>query len=368
MRTIRPLLQALLLALMLALSAGAGAQAQPAGLPGLGNANAPLEIEADRGLELYQDRNMVVAKGNVVARQGEVILRADIVSATYEEGPGGQRRIRRLDAVGNVRITTGRERLYGDHVTYDLARELMVATGRDMRIEAENQTIRAERSLEFWGAEQRAVARGNASVTQEATSLRADVIEALLKPKGAKTAPDRAAPGGFAGAQGTSVDRVNAWGGVVIKTASEIVEGDRGEYDVPNQVAKLSGNVRISRGRNQLNGEEAIVNLKTGVSRLTGGRSGRVRTILFPDGNLDAPAPQVSRRTARTEGTAAQAKSREAPPATDTATRAKATGSTTVPIPRPRPPESSRPPERSRPLERSERRLPFPPKRPAGGP
>ena len=264
-----------LLAGVVWLQSGAGIAQQPT-LPGLGDPSAPLEIEADNGLELYQDRQLVVAKGNVVAKQGEVVLRSDLLSASYEDSETGQRRIRRLDAVGNVRIETAKERLFGDYVTYDLVRELMVITGDDMRIEAPSQTIRARDSLEFWGAEQRAVARGDAVVTQDTTSMRADVIEAILRRDPQK--PVKPAAG-------------------LAQTASEIVEGDRGDYDVPNQIATLTGNVQISRGKNQLNGEQAVVNLKSGVSRLTGGKTGRVRSILFPGGgnNLDAPPPQQSR-------------------------------------------------------------------------
>ncbi len=280
-----------LLAGVVWLQSGAGIAQQPT-LPGLGDPSAPLEIEADNGLELYQDRQLVVAKGNVVAKQGEVVLRSDLLSASYEDSETGQRRIRRLDAVGNVRIETAKERLFGDYVTYDLVRELMVITGDDMRIEAPSQTIRARDSLEFWGAEQRAVARGDAVVTQDTTSMRADVIEAILRRDPQK--PVKPAAGL---AQTNSVERIRAWGHVVIQTASEIVEGDRGDYDVPNQIATLTGNVQISRGKNQLNGEQAVVNLKSGVSRLTGGKTGRVRSILFPGGgnNLDAPPPQQSR-------------------------------------------------------------------------
>jgi lipopolysaccharide export system protein LptA len=276
------------------------AHAQQPALPGIGDPNAPLEIEADNGLELYQDRQLVVAKGNVIATQGEVVLRADILSASYEES-GGQRQIRRLDAVGHVRIETGRERLFGDHATYDLVRELMVVTGEGMRIEAEQQTIEADETLEFWGAEQRAVARGNAVVTQDTTSLRADVIEAMLS-KGGSGANQ--GPAAIGVGKGSSVERVRAWGGVTIRTPSEIVEGDEGDYDVVNQVAVLEGNVRISRGKNQLNGHKAIVDLKSGVSRLVGGSGGRVRTILFPGSpdNAEPPDPQQPREPGRQTG------------------------------------------------------------------
>jgi lipopolysaccharide export system protein LptA len=51
----------------------------------------------------------------------------------------------------------------------------------------------------------------------------------------------------------------------------------------------MSGNVRITRGQNQLNGDFAEVNLNTGISRLltradgnTGG-DGRVRGVFVPE-------------------------------------------------------------------------------------
>lgn len=299
--TARHIATALLTAtLALLLLAGTPVAAQQPGTASIGDPGAPLEIEADNGLELYQDRQLVVAKGNVIARQGTVVLRADLLSASYEEA-GGERQIKRLDAVGNVRINTGSERLFGEHATYDLARELMVVTGDNMRIETELQTITAEESLEFWGAEQRAVARGNAVVTQDTTSLRADLMEAMLTNKDGRSG--NTAPTNVGIGQGSSVERVRAWGAVTIRTPSEIVEGDEGDYDVANQVATLTGNVRISRGENQLNGHRAIVNLKTGVSRLVGGNGTRVRTILFPnsEGGVEPPDLQGSSQPSETE-------------------------------------------------------------------
>ena len=284
--------------------AAAPAHAQQPAMPGIGGSDAPLEIDADNGLELYQDRQLVVAKGNVVARQGGVVLRADNLSASYEEA-SGERQVQRIDAVGNVRIATDQQRLFGDHVTYDLNRKLMIVTGRKMRIETEQETVTAEESLEFWQGEQRAVARGNATVTQDTVSLRADVIEALLAsdPAEGGEQADNAVPSAFGAGQAGAVERVRAWGNVTIRTPSEIVQGDEGDYDVSKGVAVLSGNVQISRGKNQLNGDQAIVDLKTGVSRLVGSSGGRVRTILFPDeaGGQNAPAgesrPQQSGET-----------------------------------------------------------------------
>ena len=298
-----PMLARIVLGIMLLAAFGlpAAASAQSQTLPGIGDSKAPLEIEADNGLELFQERKLIVAKGNVVAKQGKVELRADIVSASYDDGSKGQRRIRRIDAVGNVNIKTEKERLYGDRVTYDLGRELMLVTGKDMRIEAEKQTITADQSMEFWGAEHRAVARGNAVVRQDTTSMRADVIEALLAKRGTDAAakprnkanragavpatiPGLPAGGSALTGGSSALERVRAWGNVVIRTATEVVEGDMGDYDVSSQIATLTGNVQVTRGKNKLSGDKAIVNLATGVSKIIGGKSARVRTILYPGG------------------------------------------------------------------------------------
>ena len=56
------------------------------------------------------------------------------------------------------------------------------------------------------------------------------------------------------------------------------------ERRVPDTgIARLGGNVRITRGQNQLNGAEAEVNMKTGLSRLTAGTNTRVQGLVMPN-------------------------------------------------------------------------------------
>ena len=284
---------AIFLALALLFSDGV---AQTGPLNRLSAGDSPIEIESDQGLELYQDEYLVVAKGNVIVRQGELILRADLVSANYAEDAEGRRRIRRLDVVGNMRVDTETQRIFGEHATYDLDRDLLLISGEGLRIEAPDQTITASESLEYWGVERRAVARGDARAEdrQRDVTLNADVIEAILSPD----AVTGASGGGQSAAKTDrpAIEVLRAWGRVTIATATEIVRGDRGEYDTVDERAVLTGNIRISRGQNQLNGARAVIDLKSGVSRLESGDGRRVRSIFYPvaSGN-DAPAPQQPR-------------------------------------------------------------------------
>ena len=67
---------------------------------------------------------------------------------------------------------------------------------------------------------------------------------------------------------------MEAFGNVEIRTATEVVRGDRGVYSPATGMARLLGDVRITRGDNQLNGREAIVNMQTGMARLVSAPGG----------------------------------------------------------------------------------------------
>ncbi len=48
-------------------------------------------------------------------------------------------------------------------------------------------------------------------------------------------------------------------------------------------MARMAGNVQITRGQNQLNGAEADVNMKTGIATLVATHSGRVHGLVVPN-------------------------------------------------------------------------------------
>ena len=88
------------------------------------------------------------------------------------------------------------------------------------------------------------------------------------------------------------MDRVEAYGNVEIRTATEVVRGDRGVYSAQTGMARLLGDVRITRGDNQINGREAIVNMRTGVARLVSSPGARVQGLIVPnqqDGAAEKP-------------------------------------------------------------------------------
>lgn len=242
------------------------------GLKGLQSGDQPLEINAEEGIEWRRNEQLYIARGNAQVIRGELTLYADVMTAHYGKTAAGGTDIDRIDVEGNVRIVSPNQTVYGDRGAYDVANGVLVLVGDDLRLVSANDIITARDSLEYWEVKNMAVARGDAVAVRDDTRIQADVLSAHF-------APD---------AGGNLVlTRIDAFGNVRIATATEFARGDRGVYYVEREFATLSGAVKITREENQMNGEYAEINMKTGVSRLLAGAPGskittRVRGLLVP--------------------------------------------------------------------------------------
>ncbi len=245
------------------------AQAQGLGLPGQSR-DKPIEINAEDGIEWQQKNKAYIARGNARAAQGDVAVFADTLSAYYRETAAGGTDIWRIHAVGHVRIVTPTQKAFGDNAVYDVDQGILILTGGS-RIETKTDQITARDSIEYWEKRNLAVARGNAIATRGENKLRADALTAHF----AKDANGK-----------SQVRKVDAFDNVVITTPDEIVRSKRGVYDIETGIATLTGQVKITRGNDQLNGEYAEVNLNTGVSKLFGRGQSGVQGIFTHDSDI----------------------------------------------------------------------------------
>lgn len=227
----------------------------------------PIEIDASEGIEWRRDEKSYIARGDARAVRGDLAVYADTLTAHYRELEDGSSEIWRISAEGNVRMTSPTETIFGDRATYDMDKGVVTVTGDNLRVETPDEVLTAKDSLEYWDRDQLIIARGDAVVTQEDKKLTADMLTGYLR----KTADGKSE---LSRVEGTDIQ---------IQTPTEFVVADEGVYELDSEVAKLLGHVKITRGENQLNGDQAEVNMKTGVSRLTASAGGRVRTLLSPD-------------------------------------------------------------------------------------
>ena len=249
----------------------------------LSGGDKPVTINADDGIEWVRDERKYVARGNASATRDNATVEADTLVAYYREKPeGGGQEIFRVDANGNVRISSNQQRATGDKAVYHVDKAVFVLVGKNLKFLSDQGTLTARDSLEYWENRKLAVARGDAVVVQQNQRMRADIMTAHLadakapaKPKRQKPAAKNAAkvPGG----DQSRIRQVDAFGNVHISLQKAIVRGDTGVYVPARGLATICGNVRITSGQNQLNGKCAEVNLKTGIYKLTGRAKGLVQ-------------------------------------------------------------------------------------------
>jgi lipopolysaccharide export system protein LptA len=117
----------LALGLALALAAPAGAQELPLGSH---DTSQPIEITAD-SLEVRQQEQLATFRGQVDAVQGDLVLRADLLRVYYQTGAdaGDQGAVRRIEAEGNVHVSSPQETAQGEAGSYDVARGLVTLQG-----------------------------------------------------------------------------------------------------------------------------------------------------------------------------------------------------------------------------------------------
>lgn len=262
---------------VLAFAAPAAAQDPQSILGGTGG-DVPVAIDATEGIEWRQDEKVYIAKGNAKAVRGDVTVAADELRAHYRLDEKEQTQVYKVEAIGNVVITTKNETITGGYGVYLFDAGVFRLTGGLVSIERKGgEKVTATKVLEYRQKARIAIADGDATVYKDDKTLKADRLTAY-----------------FSAGKKQELERVEATGGVIVTSKQEVVRARRADYDAAREVVVLTGDVRLTRGGNQLNGERAEVDLKKGRSRLLagtgGGTGGKPVSGLFVPGAKGAPS------------------------------------------------------------------------------
>jgi lipopolysaccharide export system protein LptA len=244
----------------------------------ISKSSAPIEIEADDGIEWRRNEKVYIARGNARAARGDLQVNADVLSAYYRETAKGGSDIYRVTAEGNVTLISSNDKIWGDRAVYDLDQGSLIVTGQKLRAQTKKQTLTARDSLEYWEKQLAMVARGDAEVVEGDRRVKADLLTGYLRK----------------GADGkTELYQVEATGHVRIWRGQDYAQAATAVYNLDSDVATLDGSVKITRGENQLNGDHAEFDLKTGISRILSqpGTGSRVHTLIFPNQGTKPTTP-----------------------------------------------------------------------------
>lgn len=197
--------------------------------------NLPLEITADKALEWNQTDKTYVARGNALAKQGDMSVKADTLTARYAGKDKSTSDIDFLTADGHVTLISKTNTATGDKATYDLTEGKAILSGSRPKI-----------------------------VQEEGNTLEADLITVWTKDN--------------------ALDHAEATGNViVVGKDGQKATGEKATYIAATNIAELIGKVKIVQGNNTLEGDKAEINLTTHVSKMTGEKNaGRVKGVFYP--------------------------------------------------------------------------------------
>jgi lipopolysaccharide export system protein LptA len=78
----------------------------------------------------------------------------------------------------------------------------------------------------------------------------------------------------YSNAGGIQIDRLDAAGGVVVRSPSETARGNFGIYDLNRKLITLIGSVELTRGANRIFGQRLTIDLNSGRAVIDGGPAG----------------------------------------------------------------------------------------------
>lgn len=102
-----------------------------------------LTVTASQNLEYWEQKNLAIARGGAVAEIGDRKIVADILSAYVEPSEEGEGRLRRVEAIGGVVISTPDDMAKGREAVYDAASGVATLCG-DVEIRRGDNVLRGK--------------------------------------------------------------------------------------------------------------------------------------------------------------------------------------------------------------------------------
>ena len=128
----------------------------------------------------------------------------------------------------------------------------------------------------------RAIFAGNVHVTQAELTLQTPRLTVAYS-------------GGPGGGSSVQIRRLDAAGGVIVKSPSETASGDFGIYDLDRKLITLIGNVQLSRQNDRVSGARLVIDLDSGRAVVDGGPPGVNQSGGRVTGHFTVPQRQQSR-------------------------------------------------------------------------
>ena len=213
-----------------------------------------IEIEASGFLEWNQEGKSYKAVGNAVASQGARSIKADEIIAFYESEEDQD--IVRIEAAGNVNFADNDNSGYSEKLIYEMNTQNISLAGNNSSFKSIKFTAEASNIIQFNEANGELFLQKDAVISIGGNrSIEAQQIEILLTDTG-------------------EVRTIKAFNAVkLVEESGRIALSNEAFYEAETGDMKLVDSVQIIDGKNHLKGDNAIINVKTGYSKIFGGET-----------------------------------------------------------------------------------------------
>ena len=218
-----------------------------------------INLVADDRVEWHQSEQKMVAVGNAVASKKDMSIRADTITAYYENSNEAtsqtkKSQIKTVHAKGGVILKSARADGFGNTMDYDVAADTMVLKGSPAKIKTAQEEITTTGSITYYPSKQQAIALENVvAIDAQKNKVHSDKMVSFFEKN----------------AQGNlEMQRVEIYDNVKIITKDAEVTADRGVYLPKENLVNLYENVVIKQNGNFIRGDVAVTDLNTGISRL----------------------------------------------------------------------------------------------------
>lgn len=246
-----------------------------AGLCAEQNIPSDINVEADNGIEYFEDKNMCIAKGNAVATKGSTKLTSNIMKV-YFSGKE-KKEIQKIEADGSVVLTSPSGLLHCEHIVYTLDNELINAHGGKLTLSmSSGDVLKASEKILFYRNDNIGEAFGDVVFTSKNRVIQSPHMKALFceaDKTDKKTDTDE---------EKLKLDEVEAFEHVTITQEDKKSDCDYAKYSAKSGEVHLYGNVKIIDKSGTAFAQEAIYNQQKHTSYLMPGekRGGRVKVVI----------------------------------------------------------------------------------------
>ena len=223
------------------------------------NKNSDLIVEADNSIEYFENEKYYLASGNASAFKDGILLNAEIIKAFFKNKTN---EIKILIGFNKVSIKNKSIFAKAEKIKYDIEKKTIHLTQGIQIIQTDDINMSTSNYIIFNNKKKEALGEGNVNLElkKDKIKIQSQKIFAVFNKNS------------------NQLEKAKSIGNVIIKTKDEKITSKLANYDKNTNLINLKGEVIIYKQKSKLMGEEGLVNLNTGITKiLSKGKNKRIK-------------------------------------------------------------------------------------------